>query len=203
MYSIISLHCIAFYVNMELAIPPSAQRTACNADEQDLLLWLDQDEDSDCESDTGCYRAQSESDSEESDEEDSDSNCDLFQLADYADNLEICFEDTPYPITLTSSDEDDPANDNNLDQINNKWNKEVAQNVSLPSMKRVHFGNVKVHRLIKWSFAYQSARKGEWEQAARDRERFTRLILSLQPILSQVLDPLHRQRVYNSRFSGQ
>lgn len=187
---------------MELVIPPYSQPTAGNADEQDLLSWIDQDEDFYYESDIGYYDDPNESDSNESDE-DSDSDCDLFQSAEDVDNLANCFGDTPYPIISTSSDEDDPSHDLSLDQINNKWNIEVAQNVSLPSKKRVHFGNVKVHRLIKWSFAYQSARKGEWEQIARDRERFSQRILSVQPILSQVLDPLHRQRVYNNRFSKQ
>lgn len=180
---------------MERIIEPSAKCTADSADEQDLWSWLDQDEDSDSESDIGYISHPSESDSDESDEGDSDSDCVIFQLNEDDDDILI--------ISSTSSDEDDPSNNYNLDQINNKWNKEVAQNVALPSKKRVHFGNVKVHHLIKWSFAYQLARKGKWEEAARDRERFAKRILSVQPILSQVLDPLHRQRIYNSRFSKQ
>lgn len=58
-----------------------------------------------------------------------------------------------------------------------------------------------VHPMIKWSFAYQAARKGHWEEYARDRERFKKRISNCEKILGAVLQPQHRLNVYNERFS--
>lgn len=56
-------------------------------------------------------------------------------------------------------------------------------------MKRVTFKeDVQVHLLITWTFAYQEARKGIWEQHARDRDRFKLKILKYSPIISYALE---------------
>jgi len=49
-----------------------------------------------------------------------------------------------------------------------------------------------------WRFAYQKARKSEWEQYARDRDRFMRRIIERGRILNPVLNERHRERVLES-----
>jgi len=51
-----------------------------------------------------------------------------------------------------------------------------------------------------WQFAYQQARKSEWEQYARDRDRFTRRIIESEHIINPVLNRLHRERVFASLY---
>lgn len=59
---------------------------------------------------------------------------------------------------------------------------------------------VRVHSMVKWDFAYRQARRGDWEQYARDRDRFSTKIAQLTPILSPILDPQHRDQVYLKYF---
>ena len=58
----------------------------------------------------------------------------------------------------------------------------------------VTFGRVQIHYLCVWDFAYRDARKGYWEQVARDRCRFKRRIghteLILKPVLEKKLTEL-------------
>ena len=49
-----------------------------------------------------------------------------------------------------------------------------------------------------WRFAYQQARKSEWEQYARDR--FARRILECEQIINPVLNSQHRERVFASLY---
>ncbi|KAG4072182.1 hypothetical protein HA402_014411 [Bradysia odoriphaga] len=67
--------------------------------------------------------------------------------------------------------------------------------------KKVRF-NLKpvVHVLRTWSFAYQQARKGEWEQYGRDRVRFCDRIKRLESTLGPILNSNHRQKIYCDRF---
>ena len=44
-----------------------------------------------------------------------------------------------------------------------------------------------VHTMYAWDFAYRNARRGHWEQIARDRERFRRKILQVAAIIEPVL----------------
>ncbi|XP_059621200.1 uncharacterized protein LOC132264880 [Phlebotomus argentipes] len=59
-----------------------------------------------------------------------------------------------------------------------------------------------VHVIRAWDFAYRRARKGHWEQVARDRDRFEKRILSLSSVLSPVLDKSHREKIFAGRFGG-
>lgn len=58
-----------------------------------------------------------------------------------------------------------------------------------------------VHVMRTWDFAYRQARKGEWEMAARDRERFKKRIHETEEALSIVFGKKLRDRVYLERFS--
>lgn len=69
--------------------------------------------------------------------------------------------------------------------------------------KKVQFNlNPEVHVIRAWDFAYRQARKGEWEMAARDRERFKKRIQETENVLSSVFDKKLRDKVYKERFSG-
>jgi IS1 family transposase len=74
--------------------------------------------------------------------------------------------------------------------------------MKIVSMKNVSFDESKnkVHRLIVWSYAYQQARIGQWECAARDRSRFQRNIETVSVVLTAVLESDYRLRVYQERF---
>jgi len=55
---------------------------------------------------------------------------------------------------------------------------------------------VEVHHMIAWSYAYREARKGKWEQEARDRERFRHRIINTDNCISWVLNKSHRDTIY-------
>lgn len=69
--------------------------------------------------------------------------------------------------------------------------------------KKVRFSsNVDVHIMRTWNFAYRQARKGEWEMAARDRERFKKRIDEAAEILEPIFQPNVRKRIYCERFDS-
>lgn len=53
-----------------------------------------------------------------------------------------------------------------------------------------------VHTMYVWLFASKQARKGEWEQHARDRSRFSRRIQHIENCISYVFLPTHRQKMF-------
>ncbi|VDH97961.1 protein phosphatase 1 regulatory subunit 15B [Mytilus galloprovincialis] len=55
----------------------------------------------------------------------------------------------------------------------------------------------KTHHLIAWSFAYRQARKGHWIQFAIDHHRFKRRIHTTETIITPILSPEHRLKIYN------
>lgn len=58
---------------------------------------------------------------------------------------------------------------------------------------------IKVHLMLTYAFAYKESRRGiQWMRLAVDRERFKRRIRDLTPVLSAILDPNHRNQIYNS-----
>ncbi|XP_074873857.1 protein phosphatase 1 regulatory subunit 15A [Carettochelys insculpta] len=76
----------------------------------------------------------------------------------------------------------------------------MAQALDLPCdrAKKVRFSPVvTVHPLVVWSFASRAARRGPWEELARDRDRFCRRIKQLGAILGPCLEPAHRARVWS------
>ncbi|XP_014678225.1 PREDICTED: uncharacterized protein LOC106818026 [Priapulus caudatus] len=66
------------------------------------------------------------------------------------------------------------------------------------SKKQVKFAKnlVKIHPIICWAHAYRAARKGPWEEYARDRSRFQRRICTLEPTLAKHVNLQHRDAVY-------
>ncbi|KAK0085897.1 hypothetical protein PV326_005754 [Microctonus aethiopoides] len=57
-----------------------------------------------------------------------------------------------------------------------------------------------IYKMIKWDFAYRAARKGPWEEAARDRERFNNRINCVGEILDPILLASHREKIYQNRL---
>ncbi|KAL1488220.1 hypothetical protein ABEB36_015176 [Hypothenemus hampei] len=75
---------------------------------------------------------------------------------------------------------------------------------SFVDVKKVRFAAedklCEVHPMIKWSYAYQAARKGPWETFARDRCRFKDRVARVERDVKHVLNPEHRAKIYRERF---
>ncbi|KAK4322714.1 hypothetical protein Pmani_006510 [Petrolisthes manimaculis] len=144
--------------------------------EFDLVAWVDQDEDEDENS---------------NESQDKDENSNESQYKDENSN-ESQDEDS----SSESEDESEPTPIHSyMNQINKKWDRMVMKDISPQTKHLVQFGDVKIHRLIHWQFAYQEARKSLWGQCARDSNRFHRRIQQIEPILSKILNPDHRIRI--------
>ena len=95
--------------------------------------------------------------------------------------------------TLDSSIEDESMIENDEDS------KE-----SMVQMKKVSFAPVPVvHIMITWNYAYRAARKGQWEEMARDHERFKGRVNSIAAVLNPILTNKHRSKVWQERFAHQ
>lgn len=73
---------------------------------------------------------------------------------------------------------------------------EVSCDLRLCSRLQVRFSPVvHVHVMRSWTFARQASRKGNWEEMARDRDRFQRRIREAEAQLGPCLSPAHRRKV--------
>lgn len=125
-----------------------------------------------------------------------------FQCNDLLQNMHvmICGGQSADSSTQTSSSSE-------LDEINMSWREQVSvkpESHKNKSSKKVHFADdsdlTAVHPIIAWSYAYQAARKGPWEQYALDRGRFLRRITDAEKVLEPVLSQNHRDKVFRERF---
>ncbi|KAM5131768.1 protein phosphatase 1 regulatory subunit 15A [Mantella aurantiaca] len=70
-----------------------------------------------------------------------------------------------------------------------------------PVVKKVRFSsNVVVHRMVTWSYAYRKARKGPWEECARDRSRFKKRIAETEAAIGFCLQPHHREKIWATTY---
>ncbi|GAB0092816.1 hypothetical protein DMENIID0001_078520 [Sergentomyia squamirostris] len=115
-----------------------------------------------------------------------DGVCDL----DESDNE--CLDDSSDSEKSCSSDSEDDENESYPKQLDSGFEE-----------RKVRF-NLKpeVHVICAWNFAYRQARKGTWDQVARDRDRFEKRILSLEHVLKPVLQRDHREKMYRERFQA-
>ncbi|EDW01921.1 GH20179 [Drosophila grimshawi] len=120
-------------------------------------------------------------------------------ISEGSDDSFICFKEED------NDDDDDDDNDEDDDEdscptfactTDEKLDDGVKE-----LRKKVHFNlSPEVHVMHAWNFAYRAARKGGWQQFARDRDRFSQRIKRVAPIIDIVLSPSHRDRVYRDRF---
>ncbi|XP_018303567.1 uncharacterized protein PPP1R15 isoform X2 [Mycetomoellerius zeteki] len=69
-------------------------------------------------------------------------------------------------------------------------------------IKKVSFDPTPVvHVMVTWNYAYRAARRGPWEELARDNERFRGRIKSIAIVLDPILKSKHRSRVWQERFA--
>ena len=52
---------------------------------------------------------------------------------------------------------------------------------------KFHCDSLTVYTMYAWDFAYRNARRGHWEEIARDRGRFQRRIVQITAIIESVL----------------
>ncbi|KAK3576142.1 hypothetical protein CHS0354_016299 [Potamilus streckersoni] len=98
-----------------------------------------------------------------------------------------------------------------LDAINMSWKINIPLNDRPTKQelnrRKVHFANdknlVTLHPMIAWSYAYATARKGPWEEYARDRNRFQRRIQETECILAPILKHDHRSTIYKNYFEAE
>lgn len=133
--------------------------------------------------------------SEDDGETFSDENFEDFQFASPLNLNVICSVNKP----------DRPEN-SKLKALNMAWKINIqVKECKSKANRKVHFADEnkleEVHPIIAWSYAYQAARKGPWEEYARDRERFRNRIMAAEKIISPVLQGGHRQNVYSKYFS--
>lgn len=124
------------------------------------------------------------------------------------DSIVFCYEndenDTIYPPDIDYDDEDDSEEE---DTDENSCEEDSEDTLSHQpdsgfEERKVKFNlNPKIHVMRTWDFAYRQARKGDWEMAARDRERFKKRIQETENILCSVFDKNLRDKVYKERFS--
>lgn len=70
-------------------------------------------------------------------------------------------------------------------------------NESRDSKKSVSFASSpKIYILSKWNYAYRQARIGNWEEAARDRDRFKRRIIMCEKVLEPIFNINNRDQMY-------
>lgn len=122
------------------------------------------------------------------------------------DSIVFCYEsdqDENVCPNVTDLDSDDGSeaetNENSYKQESKNTESQLDSGFE---ERKVQF-NLKpeVHVMRTWDFAYRQARKGDWEMAARDRERFKKRILKTGDVLGIVFDKNVRDRVYQERFN--
>ncbi|KAG5339528.1 PR15A phosphatase, partial [Acromyrmex charruanus] len=113
--------------------------------------------------------------------------------------------------TSTSSfatEEVDGCVETNLHDGDNQLNDSIiftdedGEKLRNTQTKKVSFDPTPVvHVMVTWNYAYRAARRGPWEEIARDNERFRGRIKSIAIVLDPILKSKHRSQVWQERFA--
>ncbi|KAI7802730.1 protein phosphatase 1 regulatory subunit 15B [Triplophysa rosa] len=81
------------------------------------------------------------------------------------------------------------------------WRRHVGQTAGhgsqkkMTTLKKVKFSPiVQVHKMQAWTFALQASRKGQWEEFARDRDRFQKRIKETEKAIGYCFSMSHREK---------
>ncbi|XP_078050301.1 protein phosphatase 1 regulatory subunit 15 [Augochlora pura] len=121
---------------------------------------------------------------------------------DSEDSCCIVFEtESEIPCRSDIEDTDDSTTDQTSDDDEDK---DQTLNLKKPvsPVQKVKFNlNPIVHVMVQWDYAYRAARKGPWEEMARDRARFKGRINCIGRVLNPILSTQHRLRIWQERFA--
>ncbi|OCT73136.1 hypothetical protein XELAEV_18036115mg [Xenopus laevis] len=85
----------------------------------------------------------------------------------------------------------EPANEKLLESFN------IIQEQERSHIKHVRFSSsVTVHHMVVWSYAHRMARRGSWEEYARDRCRFQKRIAETEAAIGLCMEPQHREKIW-------
>ncbi|XP_068097253.1 protein phosphatase 1 regulatory subunit 15B-like [Hyperolius riggenbachi] len=80
--------------------------------------------------------------------------------------------------------------------------EELREQVNVP-VKKVRFSSsVAVHHIVAWNYAYRMARKGPWEEYARDHCRFQKRIAETEAAIGYCLESRHREKIWAALYSN-
>lgn len=120
-----------------------------------------------------------------------DSYCIVFET-----DSEVTFKSDSEETDINEISEDSDINEISEDEITYKDEKLVTP------IREVKFNlNPVVHLMVQWDYAYRAARKGPWEEMARDRERFRGRINCIERVLNPILTVQHRIHIWQERFA--
>ncbi|XP_056640713.1 uncharacterized protein LOC130447752 isoform X1 [Diorhabda sublineata] len=127
---------------------------------------------------------------------------DSFIVFDSGTDEELNFSDESKDSIEFETDNDDREDEE--DDSDSEIDDDFDSSNSVVPSKKVRFAEneelCEIHPMVQWSFAYRNARKGPWEEYARDRHRFNKRIQDTEEVLSSIFDPKHRENVYRERF---
>lgn len=129
---------------------------------------------------------------------------DSFIVFDSGTDEELNFSDESKE--FESDDDEEEEEEVEEDDSDSEIDDDFDSSYSVVPAKKVRFAEneelCEIHPMVQWSFAYRNARKGPWEEYARDRHRFNKRIHDTGEVLSRILDLKHRENVYRERFEG-
>ncbi|XP_050464494.1 uncharacterized protein LOC126858308 [Cataglyphis hispanica] len=141
---------------------------------------------------------------------------DLFQFSESAEdtddsfcivfNSELeqnCATDNCANVNCIKTDMSTSMQDNSIEDETMIENNKDSEKSTVQT-KKVSFASTPiVHIMVTWNYAYRAARKGQWEEMARDNERFKGRINSIAAVLNPILTSKHRSKVWQERFTFQ
>ncbi|XP_018340254.1 PREDICTED: uncharacterized protein LOC108747348 isoform X2 [Trachymyrmex septentrionalis] len=110
--------------------------------------------------------------------------------------------------TGSFAEEVDGCVEMNLDDGDNQLDDSIiftdkdSEELTNTQSKKVSFDPTPVvHVMVTWNYAYRAARRGPWEEIARDNERFKKRIKSIAIVLDPILKSKHRSQIWQERFA--